>query len=99
MIEETQMQSMEVLSRLISSVYRTKGGFQFRKFIFWEKRFPYLSLFLVVFSLQYNILFKEKTWQSLRIHFEEFSNSFYFSSKIKYCKREKNMCILCVWLV
>ena len=59
MIEETQMQSMEVLSRLISSVYRTKGGFQFRKFIFWEKRFPYLSLFSVV-SLYNTTFFSKK---------------------------------------
>ena len=99
MIEETQMQSMEVLSRLISSVYRTKGGFQFRKFIFWEKRFPYLSLFSVVSLYNTTFFSEEKTWQSLRIHFEEFSNSFYFSSRIKYCKGERNMCILCVWLV
>ena len=40
--------------------------------------------------------FQRKTWQSLRIHFVEFSNSFYFSSRIKYCKREREICVCCV---
>ena len=97
MIEETQMQSMEVLSRLISSLCiepkvdsNSENSFSGKKDFLILVCFRWFSLY---------ILFKEKTWQSHRIHFEEFSNSFYFSSRIKYCKGERNMSILCVWLV